>query len=95
MIVAHQVMYQIVINTAFVEGMGCFWGAEKLFWDMQGVYSTQVSPAVILIQTDCFTKITVLSLNPQLVSPDKSRRNGKPQPKATIGQKATCIYNKC
>ncbi|KAK2178648.1 hypothetical protein NP493_534g02038 [Ridgeia piscesae] len=27
-------------------GMGCFWGAEKLFWDMQGVYSTQVGYAM-------------------------------------------------
>jgi peptide-methionine (S)-S-oxide reductase len=23
-------------------GMGCFWGAEKLFWQMKGVYSTSV-----------------------------------------------------
>ncbi|XP_064002753.1 mitochondrial peptide methionine sulfoxide reductase isoform X4 [Pogoniulus pusillus] len=25
-----------------VFGMGCFWGAEKLFWSQKGVYSTQV-----------------------------------------------------
>jgi peptide-methionine (S)-S-oxide reductase len=26
-------------------GMGCFWGAEKKFWQMPGVYSTQVGYA--------------------------------------------------
>ena len=26
-------------------GMGCFWGAEKCFWSMPGVYSTAVGYA--------------------------------------------------
>jgi peptide-methionine (S)-S-oxide reductase len=26
-------------------GMGCFWGAEKLFWQLEGVYSTAVGYA--------------------------------------------------
>uniref|UniRef100_A0A8D2ACJ4 peptide-methionine (S)-S-oxide reductase n=1 Tax=Sciurus vulgaris TaxID=55149 RepID=A0A8D2ACJ4_SCIVU len=25
-----------------VFGMGCFWGAERKFWILKGVYSTQV-----------------------------------------------------
>jgi len=26
-------------------GMGCFWGAEQLFWDLEGVYTTAVGYA--------------------------------------------------
>jgi peptide-methionine (S)-S-oxide reductase len=29
------------IETAFF-GLGCFWGAERLFWDLDGVYTTAV-----------------------------------------------------
>ena len=25
-----------------VVGMGCFWGAERMFWQQEGVYSTSV-----------------------------------------------------
>jgi peptide-methionine (S)-S-oxide reductase len=28
-----------------VFGMGCFWGAERLFWQLEGVYSTHVGYA--------------------------------------------------
>ena len=28
-----------------VVGMGCFWGAERLFWNCDGVYSTAVGYA--------------------------------------------------
>jgi peptide-methionine (S)-S-oxide reductase len=33
-----------VMETAIV-GMGCFWGAERLFWQLDGVYSTSVGYA--------------------------------------------------
>ena len=26
-----------------VSGMGCFWGAERKFWQTSGVFSTQVN----------------------------------------------------
>src|ERR1700754_2840352 len=28
-----------------VFGLGCFWGAERLFWELPGVYSTSVGYA--------------------------------------------------
>ena len=31
--------------SAAVVGMGCFWGAERLFWQLPGVYSTAVGYA--------------------------------------------------
>jgi peptide-methionine (S)-S-oxide reductase len=30
---------------AVIVGMGCFWGAERKFWQADGVYSTQVGYA--------------------------------------------------
>ena len=29
----------------FIGGMGCFWGAEKIFWQLDGVYTTAVGYA--------------------------------------------------
>jgi peptide-methionine (S)-S-oxide reductase len=32
-------------HETIVFGMGCFWGAERLFWDLPGVYTTAVGYA--------------------------------------------------
>ena len=32
-------------SESIVFGMGCFWGAERLFWKIKGVISTQVGYA--------------------------------------------------
>ena len=34
-------LYSYIHNRIF-SGMGCFWGAEKRFWNTKGVFSTQV-----------------------------------------------------
>ena len=31
---------------SIILGMGCFWGAEKIFWDLDGIYHTSVGYAV-------------------------------------------------
>ena len=36
--------FPVGLNEA-VFGMGCFWGAERLFWELPGVYSTAVGYA--------------------------------------------------
>ena len=33
-------------------GMGCFWGAERRFWQLDGVYSTAVGYAAGFTQPD-------------------------------------------
>ena len=48
----HKVLDAPVVTDEFPEGLevaifglGCFWGAEEIFWRMQGVWSTSVGYA--------------------------------------------------
>ena len=34
--------HHIRIINRLIVGMGCFWGAERMFWQQEGVYSTSV-----------------------------------------------------
>jgi peptide-methionine (S)-S-oxide reductase len=38
-------------------GLGCFWGAEKLFWQIPGVYSTQVGYAAGLTPNATYREV--------------------------------------
>jgi peptide-methionine (S)-S-oxide reductase len=38
-------------------GMGCFWGAEKKFWDLPGVYSTAVGYAAGLTPNPTYREV--------------------------------------
>ena len=38
-------------------GMGCFWGAEKKFWEVPGVYSTQVGYAAGLTPNPSYREV--------------------------------------
>ena len=40
-----------------VFGLGCFWGAERLFWQLQGVYSTAVGYAAGLTPNPTYKEV--------------------------------------
>lgn len=41
----HRTVEPFTEHTLAMFGMGCFWGAERKFWQAEGVYSTQVGYA--------------------------------------------------
>ena len=43
-------------HEVLIVGMGCFWGAERKFWQADGVYSTQVGYAAALPPTRLMKK---------------------------------------
>ena len=59
-------------------GMGCFWGAERLFWQMDGVYSTAVGYAGGLTENPTYeevcsgrtghSEVVLVAYDPQTVS---------------------------
>lgn len=61
-----------------VIGMGCFWGAERLFWQLEGVYTTAVGYAGGLTPNPTYeevcsgltghTEVVLIVFDPELVS---------------------------
>jgi len=59
-------------------GMGCFWGAERLFWQMDGVYSTAVGYAGGMTQNPTYeevcsgrtghSEVVMVAYDPQTIS---------------------------
>jgi peptide-methionine (S)-S-oxide reductase len=65
-------------------GMGCFWGAERLFWQLPGVYSTAVGYAGGLTPNPTYrevctgltgqTEVVLVAFDPRRVSYDELLR---------------------
>ncbi len=61
-------------------GMGCFWGAERLFWNLEGVYTTAVGYAGGDVKNPTYrdvcsgitnhTEVVLISYNPQKINFD-------------------------
>ena len=47
-------------------GMGCFWGAEREFWRIPGVYSTAVGYAGGYTENPTYDEALVMSMNGKL-----------------------------
>ena len=64
-----------------IVGMGCFWGAERKFWQAEGVYSTQVGYAAGFTPNPSYeevcsgqtghNEVVQVVFDPQLISVDK------------------------
>ena len=61
-----------------IVGMGCFWGAERLFWQMDGVYTTAVGYAGGMTPNPTYeevcsgrtghSEVVLISYDPQIIS---------------------------
>jgi len=67
-------------NKSIMFGMGCFWGAERLFWNLEGVHTTAVGYAGGNVENPTYqnvcsgstnhSEVVFINYNPNLISFD-------------------------
>ena len=67
-------------NKSIMFGMGCFWGAERLFWNLEGVHTTAVGYAGGYVENPTYqhvcsgstnhSEVVFINYNPNLISFD-------------------------
>ena len=67
-------------NQSIIFGMGCFWGAERLFWKLEGVYTTAVGYAGGNVKNPTYqsvcsgmtnhTEVVLINYDPKVISFD-------------------------
>jgi len=67
-------------NEVVIFGMGCFWGAERLFWGLKGVYTTAVGYAGGDLENPTYnevctgstnhTEVVLINYNPAIITFD-------------------------